>query len=127
MRTLFFLIAVAFLAAPVGAQSVLQLHGQAGYLGEYELSGIVSEQSSNGRTEFSGPLVVKHVGLCTHTGPQETTSQIKLQVAGSSQRVMATVAFEDLACTYQGVLSESYHGFMNCDNQMSIPFRLWIK
>jgi hypothetical protein len=127
MRTLFVAIAVAALAAPVRAQSVLQLHGQTGYLGEYELSGTVSEQSSNGRTEFSGPLVVKHVGLCTHTGLQETTSQIKLQIAGSSRRVMATVAFEGLACTYQGVLSESYHGFMNCANQTSLPFRLWIK
>ena len=127
MRTLFFFIAVVSVAAPVRAQSVLQLHGQTGYLGEYELSGTVSEQSANGRTEFSGPLVVKHVGLCTHAGPQETTSRIKLQIAESSRRVMATVAFEGLACTYQGVLSESYHGFMNCDNQTSLPFRLWIK
>jgi hypothetical protein len=127
MRTLFVVIAVAALAAPVRAQSVLQLHGQTGYLGEYELSGTVSEQSSNGRTEFSGPLVVKHVGLCTHTGPQETTSQIKLQIAESSRRVVATLTFEGLACTYQGFLGESQRGFMNCANQTSLPFRLWLK
>jgi len=127
MRTLLFFIAMAASAAPVRAQSVLQLHGQTGYLGEYELSATVSEQSSNGRTEFSGPLVIKHVGLCAHTGPQETTSQIKLQIARLSQRVMATVVFEGVACTYQGILSESYHGFMNCGGQTSLPLRLWSK
>jgi hypothetical protein len=127
MRTLLLFIAVAAFAAPVRAQSVLQLQGQTGYLGEYELSGTVSQQSSNGRIEFSGPLVVKHVGLCTHTGPQETTSQIKLQIAASSQRVAATVVFEGLTCTYQGVLSESYHGFMSCGKQTNLPLRLWAK
>jgi len=127
MRTLSLFMAVAAFTAPVRAQSVLQLEGQTGYLGEYELSGTVSKQSSNGGTEFSGPLVVKHVGLCTHAGPQEATSEIKLQIAASSRRVAATVMFEGLACTYQGVLSESYHGFMNCGNQTSLPLRLWTK
>ena len=127
MRTLLFFIVVVAFAAPVGAQSVMELQGQTGYLGEYELSGTVSEQSSHGRTEFSGPLVVKHVGLCTHSGPQETISQIKLQITGASRRVAATVVFEGLACTYRGVLSEAYHGFMNCENQTSLPLRLWTK
>jgi hypothetical protein len=127
MRTLlFFIVAIAF-APPARAQSVMQLQGQTGYLGEYELGAIVSEQTSNGRTEFSGPLVVKHVGLCTHIGPQQTISQIKLQITGPSRRVTATVAFEGLACSYRGVLSESYHGFMNCGNKTSIPLRLWTK
>lgn len=127
MRTLLFFGVVAAFAAPVRAQSVMQLQGQTGYLGEYELSGTVSEQRSNGQTVFSGPLVVKHVGLCTHVGPQETISQIKLQITGSSRRVAATVVFEGRACTYRGLLSESYHGFMNCGNQTSLPLRLWTK
>jgi hypothetical protein len=127
MRTLLFFIVVTAFAAPLRAQSVMQLQGQTGYLGEYELSATVSEQSSNGRTEFSGPLVVKHVGLCTHTGPQETVSQIKLQITGPSRRVTATVKFEGLACTYRGTLGESYHGFMNCGDQTSLPLRLWTK
>ena len=127
MRTLLIFIALATIAAPVRAQSVLQLYGKAGYLGEYELSGTVSEQIPNGRREFSGPLVIKHVGLCTHTGPQETISPIKLQIAGSSQRVAATLVFEGMQCTYQGVLTESYRGFMDCADQTSPPLRLWTK
>jgi hypothetical protein len=127
MRTLFIFIAWAALAAPVSAQSVLQLYGKTGYLGEYELSGTVSEQIPYGGREFSGPLVIKHVGLCTHTGPQETTSPIKLQIEGASQRVTATLVFEGAQCTYRGVLTESYHGFMDCGNQTSLPLRLWTK
>jgi len=127
MRTLLICIALAAFAAPVRAESMLQLYGKTGYLGEYELSGTVSEQISNGRTEFSGPLVVKHVGLCTHTGPQETISQIKLHIAGSSQRVTATLVFDGVECTYRGVLTESYHGFMDCADRTSLPLSLWTK
>jgi hypothetical protein len=50
----------------------MQVYGKTGYLGEYELSSIVSEQVANGRKEYSGPLAVKHVGLC-RDGPQEAT------------------------------------------------------
>jgi hypothetical protein len=127
MRTLLVFMALAALVRPVGAQSTLQLYGKTGYLGEYELSGTVSEQSANGRSEYSGPLVIKHVGLCTHSGPQETISQIRLQFERSSQRVMAALVFDGVECTYRGVLAESYHGFMDCADQTSVPFRLWTK
>jgi hypothetical protein len=56
------------LAIPCRAQST-QVYGTTGYLGECELSSIVSEQVANGRKEYSRPLAVKHVGLC-HDGPR---------------------------------------------------------
>jgi hypothetical protein len=126
MRTLLVFIALATLVASVRAQSVLQLYGKTGYLGEYELSGTVSDQSSNGR-EYSGPLVIKHVGLCTHDGPQETTSHIRLRIDKPSQQVTAALVFEGVECTYHGVLTESHHGFMDCADQTSVPLRLWTK
>jgi hypothetical protein len=126
MRTLLVFIALATLVASVRAQSVLQLYGKTGYLGEYELSGTVSDQSSNGR-EYSGPLVIKHVGLCTHDGPQETTSRIRLRIDKPSQQVTAALVFEGVECTYHGVLTESHHGFMDCADQTSVPLRLWTK
>jgi hypothetical protein len=127
MRTFLVFVALVALAEPGGAQSMLELYGKTGYLGEYELSGTVSEQSSNGRTEYSGPLVIKHVGLCTHSGPPETISQIRLQIEKPSQRVMAALVFDGVECTYRGVLTESYHGFMDCADQTSVPLRLWTK
>ena len=124
LRTVVLVAVLSALAIPARAQS-MQVCGKTGYLGEYELSGTVSEQTANGRKEYSGPLVAKHVGLCTHDGPKETTGQIRLHAVGSSAN--ATLVFEGVECTYEGVLSESYHGFMNCADKTSLPLRLWTK
>jgi hypothetical protein len=120
------LAALVALATPAGAQT-MQIHGKTGYLGEYELSSTVSERNSNGRKEFSGPLIVKHVGLCTHDGPPETIGQISFRRIGSSSRIAATLVFEGSECSYQGLLSETYRGFMNCTDKTSLPLRLWVK
>jgi hypothetical protein len=53
------------------------------------------------------------------------SQDIRFQATGFPQRrVTATLVFE---CTYEGVLSESYHGFMNCVDKTSLPLRLWTK
>jgi hypothetical protein len=126
LRAVVLVAVVSALAVPARAQS-MQVYGKTGYLGEYGLSGTVFEQFANGGKEYSGPLAVKHVGLCTRDGPKETTGQIRLQVPGSSMRATATLVFEGVECTYEGVLSESYHGFMNCADKTSLPLRLWTK
>ena len=126
LRTVVLFAVASALAIPARAQS-MQVYGKTGYLGEYELSGTVSEQASNGRKDYSGPLIAKHVGLCTHDGPQETTGQIRFHVIGSSPHVTAILIFEGVQCAYEGVLSESYHGFMNCADKTSLPLRLWTK
>jgi hypothetical protein len=125
MRSLSFLLILNVLAVPAGAEP-LQINGVTGYVGEYELSSSVSEQVANGKKEFSGPLIVKHVGLCTHDGPKETIGQISFQRIGSS-RIAATLLFEGSECSYQGFLSETYHGFMDCADKAILPLRLWVK
>ena len=62
LRKIVLVAVLSGLAIPARAQS-MQVYGKTGYLGEYELSSIVSEQVANGRKEYSGPLAVKHVGL----------------------------------------------------------------
>jgi hypothetical protein len=122
----FFLILGVFVVPPARAEP-LQIHGTTGYAGEYELSGGVSEQDLNGKKEFSGPLTVKHVGLCTHDGPRETVGEIRFELAKSSSRITATLDFDGSKCTYSGVFSESYHGFMDCGRGGSVPLRIWTK
>lgn len=119
-----FLILGVSSVLPTRAES-LQIHGVTGYAGEYELSGSVVEQDLNGRKEFSGPLTVKHVGLCTHDGPKETVGEIRFELAKSSSRITATLDFDGSKCTYNGVLSESSHGFMDCGRGGSVPLRIW--
>jgi hypothetical protein len=95
-------------------------------MGEYELSSSVSEHIVKGKTEFSGPLIITHVGLCTHDGPKETMSQISFRRIGSS-RIAATLLFEGSECSYQGFLPETYHGFMDCAGNTSLPLKLSAK
>jgi hypothetical protein len=122
----FFLILGVFTAAPARAEP-LQIHGTTGYAGEYELSSSVSEQDLNGKKIFSGPLTVKHVGLCTHDGPKETVGEIRFELAKSFSRIIATLDFDGNKCIYNGVFSESYHGLMDCGRGGSVPLRIWAK
>ena len=125
MRPVSFLLTLS-IAVPAWAEP-LQIHGTTGYAGEYELSGSVSEQDSNGKKEFSGPLTVRHVGLCTRDGPKETVGEIRFELAKSSSSITATLDFDGSRCAYKGVLSASYHGFMDCGREGSLPLRLWTK
>ncbi|MGY8661796.1 hypothetical protein Q3C01_05430 [Bradyrhizobium sp. UFLA05-109] len=126
MRPVSFLLTLTILTLPVCSEP-LQIHGTTGYAGEYELIGSVSEQNLNGKREFSGPLTVRHVGLCTHDGPKETIGEIRFELAKSSSRITATLDFDAGKCAYKGVLSESYQGFMDCGREGSLPLRLWTK
>jgi len=119
-----FLLTLTILA-PARADP-LQIHGTMGYVGEYELNGNVSAQDLNGTKEFSGPLTVRHIGICTHDGPKETIGKIRFELAKSSS-IAATLDFYGSKCAYKGMLSESYHGFMDCGREGSLPLRLWTK
>jgi hypothetical protein len=125
---LFVLVGCGALVTPAAAAESLQIQGVTGFLSEYELSASVSGQSSNwGTEELSGLLNVKHVGLCTHDGPNEMLGQLKIQFAGLSHRMTATLSFDGRECTYRGFLSESASGAMTCTGNLNLPVRLWAK
>jgi hypothetical protein len=126
MRVATFLLLFSVFAVPAIAEP-MRLHGMTGYVREYELSGSASEQNWNGKRIFSGPLTVKHVGLCTHDGPNETVGEIRLEFSRWSSRVAVTLDFQGSKCQYEGVLSESHLGFMDCGREGSLPLRLWTE
>ena len=80
MRAFFLPIVLSALATPAGAQS-LQVTGYTGYLGEWELTATVTKSVSGRTKEYSGPLTMKHVGLCTQDGPEEKTGEMRLQIS----------------------------------------------
>jgi hypothetical protein len=128
MRLLALVVCAGALVAPAAAARSLQIHGVTGYLSEYELTANVTGQLTDGATEeLSGPLIVKHVGLCTHAGPNEMLGQLKIQFAGLSHRIAATLSFDGRECAYRGFLSESANGFMTCTDKLTLPLRLWAK
>jgi hypothetical protein len=124
VRALLLLIMLGALATPAQAQS-RQVIGYAGVLGEWELTATVTENSSRLSKEFSGPLTMKHTGVCTQDGPEEKTGELRFQL--SSSRLTATLLVAGVACTYSGKLSDSYSGMMNCPDRSAVPLRLWIK
>ncbi len=76
---------------------------------------------------MSGPLNIKHIGLCTHNGPDEMLSYLKLEFVNASAPVTATLKFDGHECRYRGYLSESYNGVLTCTEGLSLPLRLWAK
>jgi hypothetical protein len=117
-------IAVGILATPACAQS-LQVIGYSGYLGEWELTATVTERISSRAKEYSGPLTMKHVGVCTQDGPEEKTGEMRFQISPS--RLNATLSVAGVECTYSGQLSDSYTGTMDCPDRQAVPLKLWVR
>jgi hypothetical protein len=128
MRLLILVVSTSVLAGGSTADArSLQIHGVTGYLSEYDLSASVSSDASEGIEELSGPLTIKHVGLCTHDGPTEILSQLKLEFVDASAPVTATFNFDGHECSYRGYLSETHVGVLICNKGLRLPLRLWAK
>ena len=105
----------------------MEFLGQAGVLGEWELTGNLTEGGS-GPKEFSGPLKMKHVGICTQDGPEERAGEIRLQLAGRSEsRVTAKLVLDGVACTYSARKTHAYEGTMSCAGRAPVPLLVWLK
>ena len=126
MKLLFWAIVLILLAAPAAAQT-LQVIGYSGHLGEWELTAVVTEGTSSRTKEFSGPLTMRHIGLCSQDGPEERAGQMRFQMLASSSQLNATLVIAGVECSYSGRLSDSYNGMMNCSDRQAIPLKLWLK
>jgi hypothetical protein len=120
------LIALGAPAATAQAQS-LEVIGYSGYLGEWELTANVVEITSGRTPQYSGPLTMKHVGLCTQDGPEQRTGEIRFQITAASSRLDATISVAGVECSYSGRLSDSYNGTMKCPDREPVPLKLWVK
>jgi hypothetical protein len=126
VRALLLLFVTGALAAPANAES-LQVVGYAGVLGEWELTATVTENARGSTKEFSGPLSMKHVGICTQDGPEEKTGEIRLQISALSSQLDATLLVEGVACTYSARAADPYSGVMACPDREAVPLKLWLK
>jgi hypothetical protein len=126
VRALLLLFALGGIAAPALAGSQ-QVFGYAGVLGEWELTATVTEKAGLWSKEFSGPLSMKHVGICTQEGPEEKTGEIRFQISALSSQLDATLLVEGLACTYSARLSDPTSGLMVCPDREAVPLKLWLK
>jgi hypothetical protein len=126
-----FLPLVLILSAVAGAVQAqsLRVTGATGYLSEWEVSGNVTETVSGRVRDLSGPLTVKHVGLCSPDGPEEKAGEIKLQImrSGPLSQIRATMTWDGAKCTFSGKFSDTYTGLMDCADAKGVPLTLSIK
>jgi hypothetical protein len=126
VRAFFLPIVLSALATPAVAQS-LQVVGYSGHLGEWELTATVTESASSRSKEYSGPLTMKHIGLCTQDGPEEKTGEMRFRLSTSPAALSATLSIAGIECTYSGRLSDPYTGTMDCPGRQAVPLKLWLK
>jgi hypothetical protein len=126
MRALLLLFVTGALAAPAQAQS-MQVVGYAGVLGEWELTATVTENPRLWSKEFSGPLTMTHVGICTQDGPEQRNGEIRFQISALSSQLDAKLRVEGTECSYSARLSDPYSGMMACPGREAVPLKLWLK
>ena len=122
MRALSPLLVLGALAAPAQAEP-RQIVGYAGVLGEWELTATVSEKAQWWSKEFSGPLSMKHVGICTQDGPEEKTGEIRFHISAFSSRLEAKLLVEGIECTYSAASSAPYSGLIACPDRQPVPLK----
>jgi len=120
------LAAAAASATSAQAQS-LQVAGKAGYLQGWELAATVIPRTSRGKTEFSGPLTLRHVGVCSTGGIEEKSGEIRFEKLGAASRIRAKLVVDGAECTFSGTLSEAATGVMECPGTQGVPLSLSTK
>jgi len=115
---------IASTVAAATCAEAIELVGQAGVLGEWELTANVT--ATGAKQVFAGPVTLKHTGICTTDEPETRTGEIKLQMASAS-RVKATLIIDGNPCSYSATKSDAYVGMMSCRDRRDVPLRLWVK
>ena len=127
MKSMTLLVMLAAGMASSAAQMrSLQVEGTAGYLSEWELSGVLTETGLGGGTEFSGRLLWKHVGLCSVQGAPEKSGELRLQISPAG-RINATFWVDDAPCNYSAEFSPASSGYLECSQAKGIPLSLSIR
>jgi hypothetical protein len=126
------LSAVLLFAGGIASAQTLSASGVAGYLSEWQLNAELSPAAASG--EFTGPLSIKHVGLCTHDGPDEIITQLNLRMsdakpwlAKARSEIKATFVMDGSECTLTGSFSGSYRGSMDCGSAKGVPIEITVK
>jgi hypothetical protein len=126
MRAVFGAVLLIGMAGASGAQT-RSVTGQAGVLGEWELTATVAEQADGIGRRWAGPLSLKHIGFCNADGPEEKSGELRLQVSDPPGEATAMLTIEGTACTFHGRFKGAYDGIMTCPDRRDVPMMLSIQ
>ena len=125
MRALIFFIALWALPARAGDVAVT---GRVGYLSEWEITATAHATATGRRTEFTGPLMMKHIGVCTINGPVEKSGEIQFRRTGFlSSWIEGRLTFADEQCTFRVRDGTTHVGVMECPGTRGVPLSLKVE
>jgi hypothetical protein len=119
------MIAICVVAATAGAEPYAA-SGQVGYLQEWGLKASLAKTASGGRIEYSGPVTLRHVGLCSANGVEEKSGRIRLTMSRVAGAAEGTLAMEGDSCRIVASQAASYTGLLTCRNGQGVPISFSI-
>jgi hypothetical protein len=128
MRALLVAISTCVVATCAIATAVAEPYaasGQVGYLQEWELKASLARTVSGGRIEYSGPVTLRHVGLCSVNGVEEKSGNIRLTMSRAPGAAEGTLAMEGDSCRI--VATQAYSGLLTCRNGQGVPISFSIE
>jgi hypothetical protein len=105
----------------------LHVSATAGMLQEWELTAELAASGSKGQSEYAGPAVLKHVGLCSSDGPEQKTGELRLRPSRWSMRLDATLSYEGHVCSFVATRGGSASGVMDCRDAHGIPITVSVQ
>jgi hypothetical protein len=113
------------MASAASAQSY-SAKGQLGYLQEWEMKGSLAKTATHFSTNYTGPVTLRHVGLCSINGAEEKSGTLEVKVSSWTSNVEGTLALPDDECHIAASASQGYSGLLNCRNGQGIPIKFSI-
>jgi hypothetical protein len=113
-----------FVGTPNAQAQSYSASGQIGYLQEWEIKGSLAKTTTRAGADYSGPVTLRHVGLCSVNGVEEKAGVVQLKVSRS--RLEGTLAMDDDSCRIDASVSQPYAGLLNCRNGQGVPINLSI-
>jgi hypothetical protein len=126
MRALLIVLMTWMIATAAGAEPYAA-SGQVGYLQEWELKANLAKTVSGGRIEYSGPVMLRHVGLCSANGVEEKAGRLRLTMSRSPGAAEGTLAMEGDSCRIMATQAPSYSGLLTCRNGQGVPISFSIE
>ena len=115
-------MAVMCLAQPAAAQTRVVV-GQFGVLGEWDLTGTLTQRSTD---LWAGPVRLRHVGYCTVDGPEEKSGDLQLNLAEPRGTIKGNILIDGVACTFSARLKDGYDGALRCPDRRNMPITLSV-
>ena len=113
--------------APVALAQSYSASGQVGYLQEWEMKASLVRTATSSGEDFSGPVTLRHVGLCSVNGVEEKSGTVRLRVSAKSSAIEGTLVMKDDSCRLTASASRSHSGLLSCRDGQGVPINFSIE